>query len=138
MALEYLRIEPRAKLPDIAAAKPFRAVVAIEESVAVEWQIAVSEWLVASGCLYMMAWGTECSSWDDSVDAAALEESGYHDIPEKRFVMTTWHEKETLAEVFWYSKNCANHPKVDLPNTLLVHIGGQEREAEFLRSYEAA
>ena len=83
-------------LPDISNLNPFRAVVAIEETVTQEWQSEVSRWLVESGCLYLMAWGNNCSSWDTSVDIANLEAFDYEDIPEVNFVMTTWHEDEPL------------------------------------------
>ena len=138
MVMEYLQIVPESKLPDISKLNPFRAVVVIDESVSPEWQKNVSSWLVKSGCLYMMAWGKDCSSWDDSVDLANLEAFDYKDIPEDKFVMTTWHEDEPLKEVFWFSKNNAFHPEVELPNTLLLHIAQKNREQEMLSEYSGA
>lgn len=138
MPVKYVRIEPGKELPNVAAFKPFRAVVVVDDFVSSTWQSTVSAWLVGSGCLYMMAWGRECSSWDDSVDFANLEVFDFKDIPDDQFVMTTWHEDEALTDVFWYSKHCALHPTVELQNTLLVHIGTQDREAEFMVGYEVA
>ena len=68
-----------------------------------EWRQTVSEWLVDQGCLYMMAHGDECSLWDDSVDIANLEafDWNFDDIPEDKHVTTTWHENESLEEVFF-------------------------------------
>lgn len=100
MTINYLQLQPGAEPPDISALKPFRTVVVIEESSS-EWQSLVSAWLVKSGCLYMMAWGKDCSGWDDSDDFANLEEFDSGDGPEDKFVMTTWHENEPLKEVFW-------------------------------------
>ncbi len=110
----------------------------IEEEVSPEWQAMVSTWLVASGCLYMMAWGIGCSSWDDSVDMANLEAFNFGEIPESRFVMTTWHDDEPLSEVFWFAKENANHPAEELQATVLLHISAVPREAELLASYAAA
>ncbi len=138
MVMEYLQIQPESRLPYIGKLNPFRAVIIIDESVSSEWQKQVSTWIVRSGCLYMMAWGNECSSWDDSVDLANLEEFNYKDIPETKFVMTTWHENETLKEVFWFSKNTAFHPEVELPNTLILHIAKSSREQELLAEYNNA
>ena len=69
----YVRIFPGADLPDITHHAPFKAVVVLEAEYSNDWQNSVSEWLVASGCLYMMAWGPNCSTWDDSVDWANMD-----------------------------------------------------------------
>ena len=113
-------------------------VVVVEAEVSPDWQSIVSNWIVGSGCLYMMAWGVECSSWDDSVDIANLEEFKFGEIPEDRFVMTTWHADEPLAEVFWFSKNNAFHPTVELQRTVLLHISAENREHELLAAYAEA
>ena len=138
MKMQYLQLPPDSKLPDISDLEPFRSVVIIEDIVAEEWQSKVSDWLVAAGCLYMMAWGKNCSSWDDSVDYSNLEEFAYGDIPEEKFVMTTWHENEPLKDVYFYSKYNATHPTVEIDNTLLVHISRYNKEKEFLIDYESA
>lgn len=82
-----------------------------------------------------MAWGVECSTWDDSIDLANIQEFDYEDIPEDKFVFTTWHEDEPLKEVYWFSKNNALHPKVDLKNTVIVHVSNNNKEKAFLAEY---
>ena len=136
--MQYLQITPESALPDISRLNPFRAVVVVDESVSNEWKKSVSAWLVHSGCLYMMAWGIDCSSWDDSVDFANLEAFNHEDIPEDQFVMTTWHDDEPLKEVFWFSKHVASHPEVELRNTLILHIAQNGREQELLSEYSGA
>ena len=138
MVTNYLQLYAGAKLPDITNLRPFRSVVVIDDETTPEWQSQVSTWLVKSGCLYMMAWGKKCSAWDDSVDLANLEAFNYGDIPDDKFVMTTWHEKEPLNEVFWFSKNSAVHPTMDLPNLLILHISDTNKENELLSEYENA
>jgi hypothetical protein len=113
-------------------------VVVIDEVVTPGWQSLVSAWLVKSGCLYMMAWGKASSTWDDSIDFVNLEEFNYADIPEEKFVITTWHEDKPLRDVFWFSKNVAFHPTVVLINTLILHISSQNREIELLSEYASA
>ena len=127
----YVRIQDGSPLPDITDLEPFKAIVVIEDRVAGEWQKAVSTWLVRSGCLFMMAWGDDCSSWDDSVDYANLEEFDFGEIPEDQVVMTTWHDSQTLPEVFEFAKVHARHPLVTLSNVLVVHLGTEDRHAEF-------
>ena len=136
-SVEYLHLEPGA-VPSSIGVRPFKAVVAVEANVTPQWQALVSDWLVQSGCLYMMAWGKDCSSWDDSVDLSNAKPFGSADIPEDQFVMTTWHSDEPLTEVFWFSKHSASHPTIELDRTLLLHISSEGREQEFLRSYDEA
>lgn len=138
MSATYLHLLPEStdffnSLPE----SPSRVVVIVEAPVTPTWQHAVSRWLVEGGCLYMMAWGLDCSSWDDSVDMANLEMFDFEPIPEERFVMTTWHEEDPLQEVFWYAKNLAHHPMVEVESTVLLHISAQPREAELLAAYAA-
>ncbi len=86
----------------------------------------------------MMAWGINCSSWDDSVDMADIERFDFKEIPEDKFVMTTWHSDEPLVEVFWFSKNSAVHPVVDLKQTILVHISATANKEKLLADYDVA
>jgi len=134
----YIRVPHGGELPAVEGQQPFQAVVIAETPCSPGWQALVSQWLVRSGCLYMMAWGPECSSWDDSVDVANLEEFGYGEIPDDRFVMTTWHESEPVQEVFWFSKHSAHHPAMPLRSTVLLHISEQDKEREFLSLYAEA
>ncbi len=138
MKIDYLHIVPNSENPKIASTEPFRAIVVLEEPVSVEWQHELSKNLVDAGCLYMMAWGVEASSWDDSVDYANLDAFNYGDIPETKFVMTTWHDNESLGEVFDYSKQLALHPAVDINKTVIVHIAAKSKENELLSAYTCA
>ena len=121
--------------PDIGG-QPFRAVIVIEDEVTDEWRDLVSKWLVGSGCLYMMAWGQGCTKWDDSVDHANLAEFDWGDIPDDKFVMTTWHESEALEETFWFAKFSAFHPTVSLPRLVIVHVANEGRCDELVKLYE--
>jgi hypothetical protein len=136
-AIIYLHLEPESTLPDMHN-EPTRTVVIIEANVSPVWQEMVSNWIVRSGCLYMMAWGIECSSWDDSVDWANIDKYGEGPIPDDGFVATTWHSDETLANVFWFSKNCATHPVVDLKRTMILDISNESRKVQLLKAYDVA
>lgn len=135
MTLTYLYLPPASKLPNLSNLKPFRAVIIVESDVTEQWQELVSTWLVKSGCFYMMAWGKESSTWYDSVKMANLVEVNFANISDEKLVMTTWHERETLKNVFNFSKYCAFHEQVDLENTILVHISHENREQELLIDY---
>ena len=136
----YQRITPNDTLRPYAGPRPFAAVVAIEMPVDPSWQRDMSKWIVESGCLYMMAWGLDCSSWDDSVDFANLEIFDYGAVPDDKHVMTTWHRDETLLEVFDFAKRHARpmSDHVRLYETVVFHISNVDRSAEFQKLFAAA
>jgi hypothetical protein len=136
-SMTYLWLKPDSTVPKFTY-EPARMVVIVEAEISDEWQARISDWIVRAGCLYMMAWGINCSSWDDSVDWANIDQFGTDSIPEASFVVTTWHDDEPLEEVFWYSKNCAIHPAVNLERTIILHISKAERREELLLAYAAA
>lgn len=135
---EYLHIGPEATLPTIALAAPFRAIVIADTAVSPQWQNLVSDWLVESGCLYMMAWGVNCSSWDDALDWANIAQFTPDDIPEEQFVVTTWHDDEPLEEVFWFAKHCATHHAAELESTLLLQIGPTNQARTIFQDFHDA
>ena len=136
--MRYLRVEPDSALEPYEGGRPFRAIVVVEDVVEPAWQSTASNWLVNSGCVYMLAWGRECSSWDTSVDLANLQAFDYGDIPDDHFVMTTWHEHESLSEVFWFAKNCAFAATVEIVDTLLFHVSRRDRKQEYAQLFAAA
>jgi hypothetical protein len=136
----YQRIAPNAPLLTYLGPRPFAAVVAIEENVDPEWQWQMSKWLVESGCLYMMAWGIDCSSWDDSVDYANLEIYNYGDIPKDKHVMTTWHDTQPLEEVFDFAKRHARpmSDEIQIRETIVFHVACVDRQEQYERLFAAA
>lgn len=137
-APHYLHLKPGDALSALASGAPFKAVVVVDCEVAPDWQGQVSDWLVRSGCRYMMAWGHKCGDWDNSVDEALLEIFDYGEIPEDDFIMTTWHENEPLQEAFWFCQHSAMHPSVELARTYIVHISPRARTDELLETFRAA
>ena len=134
----YLRIVPDTDLPDIGRHRWFRAIVILDGVYSEAWQDKVSRWLVDAGCLYMMAWGPNCTTWDDSVDLAQIEKFLPGEAPENEFVMTTWHDNESLEEVFWFAQMCAYDAYDRIENILIVHIGERERERELLSLFDVS
>lgn len=134
----YVRVQDGDSLPNVGDLKPFKAIVVIENRPSLEWQHQASEWPVGSGCLYMLAWGEDCTSWDDSVDWANLETFDFGNIPEEEFVMTTWHDSETLEEVFLFAKELALHSTVKLSNVLILHIGAENKRKKFEAMFQKA
>ncbi len=140
----YIHIRPGAELPVLPESTRVQAVVIVDSEVEPEWRHEASKWLVAGGCRYMMAWGLDCSAWDDSVDWAALELFDFYDGrdigSDPDFVMTTWHENEPLEEVLAFSRHCAwdFHKNETFKSTILVHIAAAPQTDRILRAFEAA
>lgn len=134
----YVHITGSCTPPDLSVANPFISIVVIEDSVTPERQREVSKWLVRSGCLYMMAWGQNCSSWDDSVDLANLEEHGFGEIPVGERVITTWHDNCALEDVMIFAKSFALHPDVTIRNLVIVHLGPTDKGEQFDLMYSKA
>src|SRR4051794_40036211 len=133
MSVQYLHLRPQEAPPPLACS-PFCSVIVAEASASGSWRERVTEWLVHSGCLYAVTWGLDCEEWHDSVDDANLTAFDYGDIPDDRFVMTTWHSKESLGEAFWFAGQCAFHPTIELKETIIIHVSSEPRETEMLHT----
>ncbi|CAN5188262.1 hypothetical protein BH11PSE5_BH11PSE5_00770 [soil metagenome] len=134
MTLDYLHLSPDQPMPYMEP-KPYRAVLIAEQPASQAWRDEVIKWLVGSECLYFVAWGIACEEWHDAMDWAVLEAFDFGEIPDDKFVMTTWHAKEKLSEALWFAGNCAFHPDVDLTDTVVVHVSLSERRAAILELY---
>jgi hypothetical protein len=125
----YIHLKPGDPPPRLEGVSPFKAVVVANSEVMPEGQAHVSDWLVRSGCRYMMAWGRMCSDWHSSVDVANLAKFNCGEIPEDDFVMTTSHENESLQEAFWFSERCAMHPSLELERTYIgTYCAGKQSD----------
>lgn len=136
--VNYVHLTASSPLPDISGLRPFKAIVIVADAIVPDRRAAISEWLVASGCLYMMAWGIECSAWEDAVELANFKAFDFAEIPDDRLVITTWHDNQALTEVFWFAKHTAMHPCCRLGNVLLLHLSPTGREQELTDEYDAA
>ncbi len=51
----YLHLKPEQALPPLGVG-PFKTVIIADQAVSEEWRIRAAEWIVANGCLYVVAW----------------------------------------------------------------------------------
>jgi hypothetical protein len=135
--VRYLHLTPDSDFPALEGMSPFKAVLVIEADVAEMTLWETSRALVASGCLYALAWGVQCQAWRDAIDDAYLEATNYDDVPDEQTVITTSHEDEELGEVFWFAKGRAAHP-AKLQQTLILHIAAAPRRDEIEAAYRDA
>lgn len=133
---QFVRSNGLFQLPPSFA--PYKCVILIERTVSAAFREAVSRKLVETGCLYAMAWGEDCSLWDDSVDHAVLDRFGYGDIPDAQFVLTTWHENDPIEDVFFFARCVAmlSYADVELSNLLALDIAPSEREDEIRKVFD--
>lgn len=110
----------------------FKCLILIEREIGADYRYEVSKALVKAGCLYSLAWGIDCSAWDDSVDWAFLEARDV-DCPDEEFVRTTWHDDETLEETVEFARHCTDHSAVKLDDILVLHFSNEDR-GEFIEN----
>lgn len=134
----YLCLSPNGPLAQLQQSKPTRFIFIAEDITSQQYKVAVSQALARGNCLYFLAWGSECEAWHDAVDAANYEVFESEQIPDERFITTTWHDDEPLSEVFWFAKNNAFHPSVELMRTVLLHVSHVPQERKLLGEYAAA
>jgi len=137
--MNYIQITSSTDLSELNKFRPYKCVIIADKIVPKNTQWKISESLVNTGCYYMMAWGENCSSWDDSVDEVNIMKFiDLESIPNKEFVYTSWHHNEDLEEVFWFCKNCANHKQHSDMNTILIHIGSTQSKEQIINTYNKA
>lgn len=102
--------------------QPYIVVIAIHNNnVSNDWRNKCSDWIVKSEqCYWALAWGHECSIWDDALDYSYLEFCNY-ELPDDDdyTLMTTWHEDQTLEEVIEFAESI---PVDTLPQQALYQI----------------
>lgn len=136
--LKYIRLQSDDDLPELNDPSPFKVMLILDEETSQPWQWEVARWLVRTNCRCVMAWGLECDSWAEAVEDAHLEAFDFEEVPEDQILVTTSHEDEELAEVFWYCRHRARHPAHELAHTLILHISDEIKKAEFEELYADA
>ena len=129
--MEYILLGENGPLPDIENLAPFKAVLAVEDSVTDARRCAISDWLVEMGGMYVMICGADCDCWQDSVRSANLARYPLDEIEPGQFVMITLHRHERLRSVFLHARKYARHTDVDLERIVAVHVSRQNREIEY-------
>jgi len=112
---------------------PFFAVLIADVAVSHRFREAFSRWLVENNCRYMMAWGADCSLWDDSVDLAVLERFDFGDIPDEEDVITTWHERESIYDVFEFALMSIEDADIEANRLVIFQVGNSNR-TEFVKA----
>lgn len=86
--------------------------------------------LVASGCRYAVCSGFESSKWDDAVDLAFLDTSADFNPSDEKFVMTSWHDQESLRDVAEFFVSNTSFDFFEPEAFIIVAIGDDARTQE--------
>ena len=76
-----------------------------DPNVPLEVQSSLADQIITTGCRYACCSGVGCSRWDDAIDFAFIATDPNYQPPDDRFVMTTWHERQSLGEVVGFALN---------------------------------
>jgi len=90
-------------------------------------RMASARELVAAGCRYACCAGLDCSKWHDSIDMAYLETDPNLAPPEETFVMTTWHEKDSVADVLAFALDLTDFDDHQFEHVLVLMLGDDPR-----------
>lgn len=130
-----LKLNDLPKLDDTES--KFRLILVSDTTSPYEWKKAVADLLVNGGCGFAACWGVDCKEWHDAIDDANIDQFPEQDIPDEAFIMTSWHDDETIDEAFWFGKYCARSDSFDMHETVILHHGQIDRENELLELFEA-
>ena len=112
----------------------FKCLIVAGRDINADYRARISEQLVNAGCLYALAWGRECSAWDDSVDWAYRDAQGEAEFRKESHVVTTWHEGEDLRDTVAFARRC-EHPFAMLDDLLVLDFGSRHRQEFFEQLY---
>ena len=138
--LIYQFVTPDAPISVPAHLGRYKCLLLIERSVAETLRNEVGLMLVDTGCAYAMAWGLDCSLWEDSIDWANIEQFKDCRIPDDRFVITTSHDTETIQDVLWFAKVCAavSYTNEPLDDLLVLDFSLENRAESIQAAYDRA
>ena len=94
---------------------------------------------VSQGMTYLCVWGPDCERFHDLVDQVVIQREillGRQGTPDERFVLTTWHDKDTLDQAIFYFLNCADPlgQPLDSSDCWAAVVVGRGDWAEHVRS----
>ena len=135
--MHYVQVLATGDLPNLSTLGPFKAIVIADVPVTPERRETISDWLVASGCLYLMTWGYDCGDWAATVARLNRAAHDTEQIPDDHVVITTTHAGEPLENICWYAKYTAMHPCAELRNCVVVHAGSEERGQVITETFAA-
>ena len=82
--------------------------------------------LIANGCRYIVAAGTECERWHDIADEQFLAQFPTEPERDANFVMTSWHAGESPEDVLLFLVYGTNFEEHDFKEFLVLQFGNDD------------
>lgn len=138
--MHYLLLEESQRFEVPKGLAPFRCVILLERAVDAANRELICKQLVEAGCRWALTWGIDCLAWHDSIDDANFDRFIPGSIPDDQYVITTWHEDETIEDVLFFAKFNAlwSTADLDLVDLLILDVGTVGRKEEIREAYERA
>lgn len=110
-----------------------------EPAASKETRNAICDQIARSNCYYAVCGGESCEIWHDTIDECCVAADPNFSPPDSRFMMSTWHENDSVTEVLWVSLNCtpyveARGPRPNVHRILVVFVGANAGAKEELQS----
>src|SRR5262245_49106482 len=86
----------------------------------------VMQRLIANGCRYIVAAGTECKHWHDIADEQFLEQFPTEPERDANFVMTSWHAGESPEDVILFLVYGTDFEEHDFKEFLVLQFGDDD------------
>jgi hypothetical protein len=115
-------------IPSFALGEDIKCVVWSNTQMGHPWRNQVAARLVADRVRFMLAGGVAGTLWDDAVDWADIGRFPDFETPDERFVMTTWHDDQSFANVLWQANFTATFDDLWFDQLLVVWLGPLEPE----------
>lgn len=134
----YVRIDECNSLPFLDIREQWAAIIVGDLPFSNERRDEVAHWLCKENCRWMAAWGIDCSKWDDALDEAeiALWPDG---APDDKFIVTTWHNIESLDEVFWFiGTQTSTFDDRAITHFAIVHLSTDDNATQLMQRFAKA
>jgi len=91
-----------------------------DKSISNETQRKLSRQFISRGCRYAVCGGYNCEEWHDSIDSVCI---GNNKNSDKNFIMTTWHDDETIDDIVFFFVNNTSYENFIPENFCIVLLG---------------
>jgi hypothetical protein len=93
---------------------------------------ALAKALLNSGCRYAVCGGTDCEAWHDAIDLefVTAHSTDAEDVIDAVHVMTSWHDRESPADVAFFFVSNTNFDAHAFDRYLVLHLGTGADRAE--------
>ena len=96
----------------------------------------IAEQLIASGCVYLCAWGTGCERVHDIFDEVIVGDGTQDVCADAPLVLTTWHYRESLDSATWFFLRSAfpeERVRAECRSSIAIVIGSDDERAAAVR-----